>query len=1111
METKMNRVSFAGSLGRSLAILVLGIGLVALGADGPGPALGQVNPKTATGVSAQSGANTISRSFALQASGRMTIDVQLPAPGRLEARAQWTGTAGTLFLILNGPGQTQAYARQDGKSPLLLIFDINAELLAKGKAWRLSIANPGTGAAQVQMTIKLPSPPGAGAKTQQARQAATTQTQTPKAATAKGTTATTLPSAAASSQVGGASQTQALSRLHKGPMVWSPVSQIQRPATEKGRPPYIGERVNITVPTKRAQIKTSLIKINKRQPLAFKAFDIADPQTGKAIAPETMLTLPNGKAMRASDYYEDLNILENEFNALGYTLDVRRDPSLSIKLQETQLSAAQAAQDNKNNQAFVSRHRRSAIATPLSAVEAHQQFLKLQSADKVRLQRLIKYRRQEPPLLSPSGYLPPPQPPQQSQVGNDFHYQYTTDLPALGDKDLFAIYLEGQVELSGKKPGVYAIPGTNAVQAGGSIELKASAEAGGYVFDNKFALIRIDGNAKAPSPGGEMSAKVTLYVAGMATQDLINCPAQSSPDTTKLVDLPHWDATKKWEDTLLDLSYSMPIPIGPFVINLTAGVRASAGVEGTIYLSPLGAGGSFGPYVRADVYASAGLNLLIVEVGVKVTLTLINNTLKIEGLLSLEGDLEVGESSLKIAYSLRFYDEFEALSGSLGLYVCIYVPAFDWPPWHKKCWDWDIVSWAGFKAQGDLIEPVTGSWNIFEGGAIGGPEAGSFKTTGSGGVTWNPDGMSCLLPLGDTAKGIFAPSVVEFNGQLHAFWLDGYTLQYTTFDPAVLTSVETKAGTGSHGGAAGGGGGSQYGTIKQKLGGADSGAINTPLMPGIILAWTAPVAVVFRNRIYLFHSGWPAVGGRPMDQSIYYRYMDSSGQWTPGAQSFSNQLVAASYFHSAAAVYKGELFLFFLQSGGKGIYYMRFRPGIMSGDHTSDIVLEETKLMPGKVAASTSPTACVFGDRLYVFHKGSGNNNIYYRYLDSSGKWGPEETDETKVEDSSTSDSPAVGIAGERIVLVYRRTNSSIYYRFGAMGAVSSSSPGGGAGGVSGQYGQKKQRLSGTDIVWEDEQQIKGNTQSDRGVTVCLAARNFFMFHTGKTDFKLLYKWFMGF
>jgi hypothetical protein len=79
------------------------------------------------------------------------------------------------------------------------------------------------------------------------------------------------------------------------------------------------------------------------------------------------------------------------------------------------------------------------------------------------------------------------------------------------------------------------------------------------------------------------------------------------------------------------------------------------------------------------------------------------------------------------------------------------------------------------------------------------------------------------------------------------------------------------------------------------------------------------------------------------------------------------------------------------------------------------------------------------------------------------------------------------------------------------MGAVSSSSPGGGAGGVSGQYGQKKQKLSATDIVWEDEQQIKGNTQSDRGVTVCLATRNFFMFHTGKTDFKLLYKWFAGF
>jgi hypothetical protein len=78
------------------------------------------------------------------------------------------------------------------------------------------------------------------------------------------------------------------------------------------------------------------------------------------------------------------------------------------------------------------------------------------------------------------------------------------------------------------------------------------------------------------------------------------------------------------------------------------------------------------------------------------------------------------------------------------------------------------------------------------------------------------------------------------------------------------------------------------------------------------------------------------------------------------------------------------------------------------------------------------------------------------------------------------------------------------------MGNVASSQ-GGGGGGVSGHYGQKKQRLSTTDIVWLDQQEIKGNTKSDSGPTVCLSAPHFFMFHLGKDDRKLLYKWFSGF
>jgi hypothetical protein len=100
------------------------------------------------------------------------VDLQVPGPGRIEARAEWTGTATKLALILNGPGKTQYYARKDGPSPLTLSFDITADLLAKGTAWKISVADfQANSSAQGTVRITLPKAPSAGAQTRAQTQA----------------------------------------------------------------------------------------------------------------------------------------------------------------------------------------------------------------------------------------------------------------------------------------------------------------------------------------------------------------------------------------------------------------------------------------------------------------------------------------------------------------------------------------------------------------------------------------------------------------------------------------------------------------------------------------------------------------------------------------------------------------------------------------------------------------------------------------------------------------------------------------------------------------------------------------------------------------------------
>jgi hypothetical protein len=81
----------------------------------------------------------------------------LTGPGEIRVRAQWSGDPSDLALIINGPGQTGFYARQDGSSPLEVVYNVTAADLAAGDTWILSIVNFGTGRADGTVQIRYPS------------------------------------------------------------------------------------------------------------------------------------------------------------------------------------------------------------------------------------------------------------------------------------------------------------------------------------------------------------------------------------------------------------------------------------------------------------------------------------------------------------------------------------------------------------------------------------------------------------------------------------------------------------------------------------------------------------------------------------------------------------------------------------------------------------------------------------------------------------------------------------------------------------------------------------------------------------------------------------------
>ncbi len=135
---------------RSLVIIGL---LIVFAAAGAG--LAQIGAKSAGTQSIEKSA-FVTRPFNFSGQNRETVEIEVTSPGRLEVKAQWTGSAAKLALILNGPDRVQYYARQDGQSPLALSFDFNQSHLAKGKDWKVSVALFGEGTARGKVEIHLP-------------------------------------------------------------------------------------------------------------------------------------------------------------------------------------------------------------------------------------------------------------------------------------------------------------------------------------------------------------------------------------------------------------------------------------------------------------------------------------------------------------------------------------------------------------------------------------------------------------------------------------------------------------------------------------------------------------------------------------------------------------------------------------------------------------------------------------------------------------------------------------------------------------------------------------------------------------------------------------------
>lgn len=432
------------------------------------------------------------------------------------------------------------------------------------------------------------------------------------------------------------------------------------------------------------EIDPSLIKVNRRQPVSFQPFEMRDPETGAEISPEKVLTFPDGKQAKAGEYYAELNRIERELNALGYSL---REDWENITIQESIVDEAALQSQARGIRAAINQNKpfrvRSFEEFNRDAMQTQPRFDTVEiskppviirqipgnGAGSVKVGGVIK--RPETAVEVDKLNLPPKKP---VVAGSVKEYPYS-----IGDPKLFAGYVNGRLELKGSEE---------------NMTLLGEAKAGASIFGVTADLLRLNGNMYAPKKGN-MTGKVGLDVLPFGTVYSLSLDGASVSKK---------DAVTK----TLDVTFAnFRVMVGPVPVQVKAGAQGSAGFKYYAGLNPASAVAELTPFVHSKVYVQAGVDIVVAGAGAGAEMTLLNYDLSMYGAARLWVQTPEGQTKpmLGIRQQYQIAHKLEMLNGSAYAYAYIYVPKFGIPPWKKKEWRWDIWKWNGFTPiDGELVD-----------------------------------------------------------------------------------------------------------------------------------------------------------------------------------------------------------------------------------------------------------------------------------------------------------------------------------------------------------------------------------------------------------------------
>lgn len=415
-------------------------------------------------------------------------------------------------------------------------------------------------------------------------------------------------------------------------------------------------------PTPEVNIDNTLVQLKKQEPIKFQPFELKDPETGKEVSEDTILTLPNGEKIQAAEYYAEINRLEQQFNELGYSL---RSPEKEVTLQESNINQStlekQAAEIDQAHQ-------------PEDSAKAALR----ESLEPNKVLDFIKQRLNQETELAPSktnnNEL---QKSLSKQIKSDainkglrFPFPRTKTILKTfnldtGDPKIIAAYIKGKMELT-------ASPLSSSAYA--------EANAGGYMFNNHADLLRATASLNAPA-SGNLTTNMNLFVHGNNVYNFQDARQASLQLGDKY--------SRSLDKEVANFGFSL----GPVSMKGKLGVQGSGGFTYNLVASPKSAYAKVNAFLDTRGYGQAVASIKVVSAGLDVDLTFLKDNLDISALALV--DIEPGTNRAYLKADYYAFNDIKALNGKIYGYVKVFGKQLK-----TKIWDWNGFNKSGYLFNG---------------------------------------------------------------------------------------------------------------------------------------------------------------------------------------------------------------------------------------------------------------------------------------------------------------------------------------------------------------------------------------------------------------------------